>query len=92
MPPSPALPKLCLGTMTFGSQLSEPDSHGLLDLWADRGQTFLDTANIYNKGASEQIVGRWLKDRDRSRILLATKVRGKMGDGPLDSGLSRAQR
>jgi aryl-alcohol dehydrogenase-like predicted oxidoreductase len=90
MPPSPALPKLCLGTMTFGSQLSEPDAHRLLDLWADRGQTFLDTANIYNKGASEQIVGRWLKDRDRSRILLATKVRGKMGDGPLDSGLSRA--
>lgn len=84
------LPKLCFGAMTFGSQVNEADAHRILDFWLDRGQTFIDTANVYNAGASEEIVGRWLKGRPRDSVILATKVRGKMGDGPLDSGLSRA--
>ena len=87
---APALPKLCFGTMTFGSQVAALDAHRMLDFWADSGNTFIDTANIYNKGTSEEIVGTWLRGRQRNRVLLATKVRGKMGDGPLDSGLSRA--
>ncbi|MDX2179940.1 MAG: aldo/keto reductase [Bryobacteraceae bacterium] len=87
----PILDKLCLGTMTFGSQVSEADSHRMLDRWLDRGLTFVDTANVYNAGVSEEILGRWFdQGAKRNRVTLATKVRGKMGDGPLDSGLSRA--
>lgn len=74
--------------MTFGSQVFEADAHRILDLWLDRGQTFLDTANVYNLGRSEEIVGTWLKGRRRDSVILATKVRGKMGDGPLEVGLS----
>ncbi len=59
------LPKLCFGAMTFGSQVNEADAHRILDFWLDRGQTFIDTANVYNAGASEEIVGRWLKGRSR---------------------------
>lgn len=84
------IPSLCFGTMTFGSQTSEPDAHRILDYWLDHGSNFIDTANIYNQGKSEEIVGTWLKGRKRDSIILATKVRGKMGDGLLESGLSRA--
>jgi 1-deoxyxylulose-5-phosphate synthase len=84
------IPPLCLGTMTFGSQADEKQSHRMLDLWLERGSNFVDTANVYNKGASEEIVGKWLAGQRRDRIILATKVRGKIGEGPLDVGLSRA--
>lgn len=84
------IPPVCLGTMTFGSQVSEPDAHRMLDLFLDRGSNFIDTANVYNLGVSEEIVGRWMSGRSRADVLLATKVRGKMGDGPLDSGLAPA--
>lgn len=79
--------RFVLGTMTFGSQLNEADSLRLIDSALDQGITFLDTANVYNLGLSEQIVAKALKGR-RDKIRLATKVRGKMGDGPDDIGLS----
>ncbi len=75
--------------MTFGSQVGEPDAYRMLDYWLERGSNFLDTANVYNKGLSEEIIGRWLKGRPRDSVLLATKVRGTMGAGSLESGLSR---
>jgi aryl-alcohol dehydrogenase-like predicted oxidoreductase len=83
------VPRVSLGTMTFGSQTDEDVARRMIDLCLDAGINFLDTANIYNNGLSETIVGKLLKGR-RDKVVLATKVRGKMGDGPDESGLSRA--
>ncbi len=82
--------KVCLGTMTFGREADEDTSFALMDRYADLGGTFLDTADMYSCGASEKIVGRWLKARGaRSKMVVATKVYGTMGPGPNDGGLSR---
>ncbi|THF87386.1 aldo/keto reductase [Deinococcus sp. KSM4-11] len=85
---------LCLGTMNFGPETSEADAHRILDEALDAGVNFIDTANVYGRtlgeGVTEQIVGRWL-DADPSRrgkVVLATKVYGKMGEGPNDQKLS----
>ena len=84
--------RLSMGTMTFGSQVSEADSIRMVDRCMDAGINFFDTANIYNGGESERIVGIALKGR-RDKVILASKVRGKMGDGPDEAGLSsRAMR
>ena len=80
--------RACFGTMTFGSQVDEATAARMIDLCIDRGVNFFDTANIYNKGLSETIVGKALKGR-RHRIILASKVRGKMGDAADESGLSK---
>ncbi len=85
--------RLCLGTMNFGPQTSEPDSFKIMDQALERGVNFFDTANRYggDKGAgtTEQIIGRWLKQGGRrERIVLATKVFGAMGEGQNDRGLS----
>lgn len=72
--------KVCLGTMTFGSQVSEVDAARMVDYSLGRGVNFLDTANVYNDGASEEITGRILGAR-RSTVVLATKVRGVMHKG-----------
>src|ERR1051326_14067 len=81
--------RAALGTMTFGAQADEQASNRILDCALDSGINFVDTANIYAQGASEEILGRALKGR-RHQIVLASKVRGAMGEGPLDSGLSCA--
>ena len=83
--------ELCLGTMTFGreGEASEQESHRMLDAFVAAGGNFLDTANVYSRGVSEQIVGRWLKRQDRDALVVATKVRFPMGEGPNDAGLSR---
>ena len=83
--------RVCLGTMTFGSQVEEAEAARMVDYALDQGVTFLDTANVYNGGVSEEITGRVLGLR-RSRIVLATKVRGQMGgsDGSGYGGLSPA--
>lgn len=90
--------ELCLGSMQFGWTADEDTSHAILNRAFDAGLNFIDTANIYSRwldgnpgGVSERIIGNWLKDTriSRDRIVLATKVRGSMGDGPNDSGLSR---
>ena len=71
---------VCLGTMTFGSQVSEAGAARMVDYALDRGVNFFDTANVYNGGVSEEITGRVLGAR-RPRVVLATKVRGVMGKG-----------
>ena len=85
---------LCLGTMNFGPFTGESDSHAIMDEALDLGINFFDTANVYGwktgEGVTEQIVGRWLARGGgrRERIVIATKVFGRMGDGPNDRGLS----
>ncbi len=81
--------RACFGTMTFGSQVDEPAAFRIIDRCLDAGVNFFDTANVYNKGASEVMVGKTLKGR-RDKVILASKVRGKMGEAPDESGLSRA--
>ena len=80
--------RLVLGTMTFGKQVDEPTAVSMVDLCLDRGVNFIDTANAYNAGASEEMLGRVLRGR-RDRVVLATKVGIKVGDGPEQVGLSR---
>ncbi|HWG24146.1 MAG TPA: aldo/keto reductase [Actinospica sp.] len=81
----------CLGTMTFGSESSEEVSHAQLDLFVERGGNFIDTADVYSRGVSEEIIGRWLANRRgvRDQLVIATKGRFPMGDGPNDAGLTR---
>lgn len=82
---------LALGTMTFGTESDEAESHSQLDRFLDAGGTLIDTADVYSAGVSEQIIGRWLAARPgaRERVVLASKGRFPMGDGANDSGLSR---
>lgn len=80
--------ELGLGTMTFGNEADEKTSKRIVDRFLDAGGNFVDTANVYSAGGSEEIVGRAIKHR-RDEIVLATKVRFRMGDGPNDVGLSR---
>jgi 1-deoxyxylulose-5-phosphate synthase len=91
--------RLCLGCMSFGSAegwvhnkwtLNEDDSRTLIKKALELGINFFDTANVYAYGNSEEILGRALKDfAKRDEIVIATKVHGKMRDGPNGSGLSR---
>lgn len=81
--------ELCLGAMTFGRESSEEDSHRMLDRFVDAGGNFIDTANVYSTGRSEEILGRWLAGRKRDDLVIATKVRFPMGTGPNEVGLSR---
>ncbi|HEY7592280.1 MAG TPA: aldo/keto reductase [Actinophytocola sp.] len=81
----------CLGTMTFGKESDEAVAHAQLDRYLERGGNFVDTADVYSAGRSEEIVGRWFAGRPgaRDQVVLATKGRFPMGDGPNDAGLSR---
>jgi aryl-alcohol dehydrogenase-like predicted oxidoreductase len=81
--------ELCMGAMTFGRETSEEISHQMLDRFVEAGGNFIDTADVYSRGISEEIIGRWLKGKRRDDFVIATKVRGVMGDGPNDVGLSR---
>lgn len=87
---------LCLGAMTFGWSAGEATSHAILDAAIDAGINFIDTADVYSRwiegnrgGESEKVIGTWLKGKDRRSIVLATKARGRMWDGPNGEGLSR---
>jgi aryl-alcohol dehydrogenase-like predicted oxidoreductase len=80
--------ELCLGTMTFGNEADEATSKAILDRFLDAGGNFVDTANVYSAGLSEEITGRALGSR-RGEVVLATKVRFRMGEGPNDVGVSR---
>ena len=90
---------LCLGSMQFGWTADEPLSYKILETAFEAGINFIDTADIYSTwvegnpgGVAETIIGHWLKRSriPRDQIIIATKVRGRMGDGPNDEGLSRA--
>jgi aryl-alcohol dehydrogenase-like predicted oxidoreductase len=87
-----AVPTYALGTMTFGSETDEAGSHAQLDAYFEAGGTLIDTADVYSHGISEEIIGRWLAKQPadvRGQVVLATKGRFAMGDGPNDVGLSR---
>ena len=90
--------RLCLGCMGFGDAetwlhkwvLNEEDSRPVIKKALDLGINFFDTANVYSLGRSEEILGRALKDyANRDEVVIATKIHGKMHDGPNGSGLSR---
>ena len=86
--------RLCLGTMNFGPETHEADSFVVMDHALELGLNFFDTANVYGwkvgEGWTEQIVGRWFAQGGgrREKVVLATKVYGRMGDGPNQSRLS----
>ena len=81
----------CLGTMTFGAESDEATSFRLMDDYVAAGGNFLDTANVYSAGVSEEIVGKWLKTKPTGLrdLVITTKGRFPMGDGPNHLGLSR---
>ena len=79
---------LCLGTMMFGDRTDEAEAGRIADAARDAGVNFIDTADVYSKGASEEIVGRLIRNA-RSHWILATKVGNPMGDAPNEKGLSR---
>ena len=88
---------ICLGTMQWGWTADEAASRAVMDAFVEAGGNFIDTADIYSfwaennpGGVSEEIIGRWMKERgNRDQIVLATKVRGRMWEGPNGEGLSR---
>ncbi len=89
---------LCMGTMQFGWSAEEPLAYRILSAAYEAGINFIDTADVYSRwvpgnpgGVAEQIIGRWIKSAGipREKLVIATKVRGRMGDGPNDEGLSR---
>lgn len=90
--------ELCMGTMQFGWSADEVTAHQILSKAYETGVNFIDTADVYSRwvegnpgGVSEGIIGRWIKKSGipRHKLVIATKVRGRMGDGPNESGLSR---
>ncbi len=89
--------ELCLGTMQWGWTADEHQARDVMDAYVEAGGNFLDTADVYSRwakdnpgGVSEQIIGRWMMDRGNRRdLVIATKVRGPMWDGPNGAGLSR---
>lgn len=80
--------RLCFGTMTFGAQADAAAARDMVARSIDSGINFFDTANVYQSGAAEIMLGDALKGR-RQNVVIATKVRGKMGDAPEQSGLSK---
>jgi aryl-alcohol dehydrogenase-like predicted oxidoreductase len=86
--------RLCLGCMNFGSGEEwmlgdDAASVEIIDRAIELGINFFDTANVYSRGESEQLLGRAIADRDREELVVATKVYGAMGEGPNKQGLSR---
>ena len=85
---------LCLGTMNFGPQTTEEDSFAIMDKALELGVNFFDTANVYGwqlgQGVTEQIIGRWFAQGGgrREKVVLATKVYGRMGEWPNEARLS----
>jgi len=80
--------ELCLGTMIYGRQVDEASSVKIIKRAVEQGINFIDTADVYTEGGSEEIVGKAIEGM-RDDIVLATKVRGRTGPGPNDEGLSR---
>ena len=89
--------ELCMGSMSFGWTAPRENCAPVLDAFVAAGGNFIDTADVYSRwaegnpgGVAEELIGAWLKTQQRDQIVLATKVRGRMGDGPNDEGLSRS--
>ncbi len=89
--------ELCLGTMTFGWTSDEANAYQVFDAAFAAGINFIDTADVYSRwapgnpgGVAESYIGNWMRTKPREQIVLATKARGRMWDGPNGEGLSRA--
>ena len=80
--------RLCFGTMTFGKPVDQAAADRMVARCVDEGINFVDTANVYQLGIAETMLGHAIQSR-RDKLVVATKVRGKMGDGPDESGLSK---
>jgi len=76
---------LCLGTMTFGGKTDQVEATRMVDRFLDAGGNFVDTANVYSRGVSEELTGKALAGGKRDRVVLATKAHGKMDDQDLNS-------
>jgi len=88
--------ELCLGSMNFGWTAPRENCAPVMDTFVASGGNFVDTADVYSRwapgnpgGVAEELIGAWLRTKRRDQMVIATKVRGKMGDGPNDEGLSR---
>src|SRR5262249_53224268 len=86
--------RACLGAMPFGAAGAPPwcderEARSIIDAFLDAGGNFIDTANNYTAGQSEEIIGRAIASR-RNHVVIATKARLPIGPGPNDAGLSRA--
>ncbi len=88
--------ELCLGTMTFGWTSDEKSAYQVFDAAFQAGINFIDTADVYTRwhpgnpgGVAEMYTGNWMKNKRRDQLVIATKVRARVGDGPNDEGLGR---
>jgi len=91
--------EICFGTMTFGGKgyweaigkIQQKEVNDLMKVVVDSGINFIDTANVYSFGESERLLGQSIKDLgiNRNDLVIATKVRGRMGEGKNAAGLSR---
>ena len=81
--------ELCLGAMTLGREINEEDSRRMLDRFVEAGGIFIDTADVYSHGRSEEVVGAWLAGKKRDDFVIADQGAPCYGDGPNDLGLSR---
>ncbi|UCB47271.1 MAG: aldo/keto reductase [Spirochaetota bacterium] len=82
--------EVAMGTQTFGWVTDEKEAHQLLDIFIGAGGNLLDSANIYNNGVSEIILGNWIKkQKNRDSLVIATKVFFPVGEGHNDTGLTR---
>ncbi|HSD85148.1 MAG TPA: aldo/keto reductase [Anaerolineae bacterium] len=88
--------ELCMGSMSFGWTAPRENCGPVLEAFVAAGGNFIDTADVYSRwapgnpgGVAEELIGAWLKTQRRDQVIIATKVRGQMGPGPNDQGLSR---
>ncbi len=88
--------ELCMGSMNFGWTAPRENAAPVFDAFVDAGGNFIDTADVYSRwapgnpgGVAEELIGQWLKTKRRDQIIIATKVRSRVGDSPNDEGLSR---
>ena len=82
--------ELCLGAwINFGSRIGDEDTFAVIDAAVEAGFNFFDTADVYAAGKAEEVMGRWMKGKDRRTLVIATKCRGRMWDGPNGEGAGR---
>jgi aryl-alcohol dehydrogenase-like predicted oxidoreductase len=82
--------EISLGTwQNFGQRIDEEAAFGVLDTAVELGINLIDTADVYSAGRAEEVTGRWLAGKTRAEFVIATKARGRMGNGPNAEGLSR---
>lgn len=82
--------EICLGAwINFGERIDDPQTFAVLDAAIDEGIDFFDTADVYAGGKAEEVMGRWMKGKDRRTLTIATKGRGRMWPGVNGEGLSR---